>query len=181
MVADLNVVTWRTASQKHNENSASVRERDYAKIHQAADRPLTWFLPALHASHMNVDDHTRETPLYTRIGGYDVIAAIIDDMFALMRADGRFARFGAGRSLDSRRRAQQLTIDLICSVSGGPCYYIGRDMRTSHAGLQITQSEWETSIELTRRALLNHSVGLQEQSDFLALLEHYRDDVVDPA
>lgn len=109
---------------------------------------------------MKVDDHAPETSLYKRIGGYDVIAAIIDDLFALMRADPRFARFGAGRSVDSRRRAQQLTVDLICSASGGPCYYIGRDMRTSHAGLQITQSEWQASIELTRKALSNHSVGL---------------------
>jgi hemoglobin len=128
---------------------------------------------------MKIDDQTPETPLYTRIGGYDVIAAIVDELFALMRADRRFARFGAGRSVDSRRRAQQLTVDLICSASGGPCYYIGRDMRTSHAGLQITDAEWQASIELTRRALLNHSVGLQEQSEFLALLEQYKDDVVD--
>ncbi|MFL6447358.1 MAG: group 1 truncated hemoglobin [Bryobacteraceae bacterium] len=130
---------------------------------------------------MNIDDHIPEKPLYTRIGGYDVIAAIIDDLFALMRADSRFARFGAGRSFDSRRRAQQLTVDLICSASGGPCYYIGRDMRTSHPGLQITQSEWQASIELTRKALLNHTVGMQEQSDFLALFEQYKDDIVDPA
>lgn len=136
---------------------------------------------ALHAYPMTVDDHTPETPLYKRIGGYDVIAAIIDDFFALMRADSRFARFGAGRSVDSRRRAQQLTVDLICSASGGPCYYIGRDMRTSHAGLQITHSEWQASIELTRKALLNHSVGLQEQSEFLALFEQYKDDIVDSA
>jgi hypothetical protein len=39
--------------------------------------------------------------LYKRLGGYDVIAAVIDDMFTAMRADPAFARFGAGRSLDS--------------------------------------------------------------------------------
>lgn len=136
---------------------------------------------ALHPLPMKVGDHAPETPLYKRIGGYDVIAAIIDDLFTLMRADSRFARFGAGRSVDSRRRAQQLTVDLICSASGGPCYYIGRDMRTSHAGLQITHSEWQASIELTRKALLNHSVGLQEQLEFLDLFERYKDDIVDPA
>jgi hemoglobin len=125
------------------------------------------------------DNQTPEAPLYKRIGGYDVIAAIVDDLFALMRADSRFVRFGAGRSLDSRRRAQQLTVDLICSASGGPCYYIGRDMRTSHAGLQITQSEWQACLELTREALLKHSVGPREQSDFLALFERYKNDIVE--
>jgi hemoglobin len=130
---------------------------------------------------MPVENRTPETPLYKRIGGYDVIVAIIDDLFALMRADARFARFGAGRSLDSRRRAQQLTVDFICAASGGPCYYLGRDLRTSHAGLQITPSEWEASLELTRKALRNHSAGLREQSEFLALFEQYKKDIVDTA
>jgi hemoglobin len=130
---------------------------------------------------MEVDNLTSRTSLYKRIGGYDVIAAVIEDLFALMRADSRFARFGVGRSVDSRRRAQQLTVDLICSASGGPCYYMGRDMRTSHAGLQITESEWEASLEMTRKALQHHSVGLQEQSEFLALFEQFRKDIVDTA
>jgi hemoglobin len=130
---------------------------------------------------MDVRNDTPEASLYKRIGGYDVIAAVIDDLFALMRADSRFARFGAGRSLDSRRRAQQLTVDLICSASGGPCYYMGRDMRTSHAGLQITESEWEAVIQMTGKALQNHSVGLQEELAFLGLFEQYRNDIVDRA
>lgn len=130
---------------------------------------------------MKVDNQTSEASLYRRIGGYDVIAAVIDDLFALMKADSRFARFGAGRSFDSRRRAQQLTVDLICSASGGPVYYIGRDMRTSHAGLQITRSEWEASIDLTRIALSNHSVAMREQAEFIALFEQYKDDIVDTA
>jgi len=128
---------------------------------------------------MNVDYHTSEAPVYDRIGGYDAIAAIIDELFALMRADSRFARFGAGRSLDSRQRAQQLTVDLICSVSGGPCYYIGRDMRTSHAGLQITVSEWDACIELTQIALAKHSIGSREAVEFIALFERYKDEIVE--
>jgi hypothetical protein len=64
-------------------------------------------------------------------------AAIVDDLFALMRAESRFIRFGVGRSIDSRRRAQQLTVDLICSASGGPCYYMGRHLHASHVGLRI--------------------------------------------
>ena len=120
-----------------------------------------------------------EDSLYKRIGGYDAIAAVVDDLFALMRADARFARFGAGRSIDSRRRAQQLTVDQICSAAGGPCYYMGRDMRTSHAGLKITQAEWEASIEMTRKALDNQSIGVNEQLEFVALIEQYRNEIVD--
>jgi hypothetical protein len=54
-----------------------------------------------------------------------------------------------GRSIDSYQRARQLLVDQICSLSGGPCYYIGRDMKTSHVGLGITESEWDANLELT--------------------------------
>src|SRR3954466_3330082 len=47
--------------------------------------------------------------LYRRLGGYDIIAAIIADQFRLLKEDERFRRFAQGRGLDSRARAQQLT------------------------------------------------------------------------
>jgi hemoglobin len=130
---------------------------------------------------MGAPNTTTDASLYRRIGGYDVIAAVIDDLFARMRADSRFERFGAGRSLDSRRRAQQLTVDQICSVSGGPCYYTGRDMRTSHSGLGISESEWAAFLEITRKTLENHSIGPREQSEFLELFTRYKNDIVETA
>lgn len=65
------------------------------------------------------------TSLYRRLGGYDVIAAIIDDMFAALRADPALVRFASGRALDSHMRARQLLADQMCELSGGPCSYIG--------------------------------------------------------
>jgi hemoglobin len=50
-------------------------------------------------------------PLYQRIGGYDVIAAVIDDLFAILHADPAFARFFGGRSEDSVIRGRQLLVD----------------------------------------------------------------------
>ena len=128
---------------------------------------------------MDLRSGTSELSLYKRLGGYEVIAAIVDDFFALLRADARFGRFSMGRGIDSRKRAQQLTVDLICSLSGGPCYYAGRDMKTSHAGLGITESEWEASLELTSAALKKNAVGDREQAEFLSLFEGYRHDIVE--
>lgn len=117
--------------------------------------------------------------LYKRLGGYDGIAAIIETLFGLMREDSRFARFGTGRSTESKKRAQQLTVDQICAVSGGPCYHIGRDMKTSHAGLGITDVEWEAHRELTRQALRKNGIGGSEEQEFLALFERHRNDIVE--
>jgi hemoglobin len=128
---------------------------------------------------MNSDAQQAELSLYKRLGGYDTIASIIDNLFALMRTDVRFSRFGAGRSIDSRKRAQQLTVDQICSLAGGPCYYMGSDMKSSHAGLGITEEEWQANLELAKQSLQNHGVPDREQAEFLLIFERYKNEIVE--
>jgi hemoglobin len=117
--------------------------------------------------------------LYQRMGGYDVIAAVIDDMFAALRADPAFARFASGRSLDSHNRARQLLVDQMCELCGGPCHYIGRDMKTSHRGLGITGAEWDANMKYADAALMKNAVGDAERAEFLGLFELYRDDIIE--
>jgi hemoglobin len=117
--------------------------------------------------------------LYSRLGGYDVIASIVDDIFSLIRADHRFARFATGRSMDSHKRTRQLIVDQLCALSGGPCLYIGRDMRTSHMGLKISGSEWNANLELTKQALGKNGVRREEQTEFLSMFERYEADIVE--
>jgi hemoglobin len=116
--------------------------------------------------------------LYQRLGGYDVIASIIDDLLSRMRNDPKMQRFGAGRGTDSLARARQLLVDQICALTGGPCVYIGRDMKTSHAGLHITESEWDTNLQYTLQALDKHRIPAKEKAEFIALFERYRADIV---
>jgi len=117
--------------------------------------------------------------LYHRLGGYDTIAAFVDNLLEMLRQDPRFSRFGIGQSLDSRRRARQLNLDLICYMAGGPSFYTGRDMKTSHAGLAITETEWEISQDCVRDVLRKLGVGEPEMNEVVALLEHYRADIVE--
>jgi hemoglobin len=122
-------------------------------------------------------DGTGQT-LYERLGGYDVVASIIDDLLTRMRNDPKMQRFGAGRSTDSLGRARQLLVDQMCALAGGPCVYIGRDMKTSHAGLQITESEWDVNIQYTLEALDKHKIPAKEKAEFIALFERYKADIV---
>jgi hemoglobin len=120
-----------------------------------------------------------ERSLYDRLGGYDVIAGIVDDLFSRIRSDPQFARFGSGRSLDSSQRARQLLVDQLCALAGGPCIYIGRDMRTSHAGLNITEGEWEANIKHTVTALKKFNIPQREQEEFLEMFTRYKQDIVE--
>ncbi|MGI8958589.1 MAG: group I truncated hemoglobin [Bryobacteraceae bacterium] len=117
--------------------------------------------------------------LYKRLGGYDVIAQVVDDLFARLRSDPLFERFGAGRSLDSHHRARQLLVDQLCSLSGGPCFYIGRDMKTSHVGLRISEAEWHANMRHTEAALDAMQVAEPEKGEFLSLFTRYKQDIIE--
>ena len=117
--------------------------------------------------------------LYERLGGYDAIAVIVDEFLCRLRADPMFARFGGGRSRDSTQRGRELLVSQMCELSGGPCVYMGRDMKTSHGGLGITTAEWEATLRHTADALDYLKVPAKEKEEFIALFERYRGDIVE--
>src|SRR5450631_1630978 len=122
-----------------------------------------------------------EQTLYQRLGGYDAIAGVIDDLFGRLRGDPLFSRFGLGRSIDSHNRSRQLLVDQVCALSGGPCLYIGRDMKTSHAGLAITEGEWEANMQHTLSSLQKFHIPQREQQEFLELFTRYKNEIVEKA
>jgi hemoglobin len=76
--------------------------------------------------------------LYSRLGGYDAIAAVVDDLLPRLRDDSLLRRFRMSpRSTDSNNRERQLAVDFIAAAAGGPTLYLGRDMKTSHKGMRI--------------------------------------------
>lgn len=107
-----------------------------------------------------------------------MVAAIVDRVLTRMREDPKFARFST-RTTDSRNRARQLLVDQVCALAGGPCVYVGRDMKTSHAGLGITEDEWAASLNHTRGALEQQGIGEREQREFVELFERYRTEIVE--
>ena len=73
--------------------------------------------------------------LYERLGGYDAIAAVANDLLPRLRADPQLGRFWAHRGEDGIMREKQLLIDFLCVSAGGPMYYRGRVL------LVITEGE----------------------------------------
>ena len=64
--------------------------------------------------------------LYTRLGGYDAIAAVVDDLLPRLRQDSLLGRFWTSpRSVDTSNRERQLAVDFIVAVAGGPTIYPG--------------------------------------------------------
>lgn len=116
--------------------------------------------------------------LYKRLGGYDAIAAVTDDFIVRLATDKQMSRFFVGLSDGSKQHVRQMVVDLICAKTGGPCYYLGRDMRTAHAGLHITEDDWNRSVDALKASLNKFNVGAKEQSDLFAIIAPLKSDIV---
>ena len=117
--------------------------------------------------------------LYARLGGYDAIAAVVDDFIGRLVADKRFSKFFVGHSEDSLKKIRMHVIDQLCAAAGGPCLYIGRDMKTSHHGLGITSDDWDESAKHLVESLDKFNVPKAEKDELLAFVGTLKKDIVD--
>jgi hemoglobin len=117
--------------------------------------------------------------LYARLGGYDAIAAVTDNFLGRLIKDPQLARFFAGHSDQSKMKIRQLVVDQVCYATGGPCVYIGRDMKTSHAGMGISESDWELSVKHFVDTLDSFKVPEKEKNELLAIVGSLKKDIVE--
>ena len=120
-----------------------------------------------------------EKTLYERLGGYDAISAVVKDLLPRLMSDPRLGRFWENRGEDGINREEQLLIDFLCSSAGGPLLYTGRDNKTSHKGMGISESDWEKFIAHLNATLDNFQLPQQERSDVIGFIESTKADIVE--
>jgi len=122
---------------------------------------------------------TTELSLYQRLGGYDAIAAATDDLLARLQADPQLRDYWKGAGTDNRRRARQLIVDFMTEAAGGPAFYTGRDMKTSHAGMGISAQDWAIFLHYAEATLDHFQVPEREKGEVLAFFNSLKGDVVE--
>ena len=121
----------------------------------------------------------KEKSLYQRLGGYDAIAAVVDDFIGRLISDARFEKFFSGFSVDSKKRIRQHLVDQLCVATGGPCVYMGRDMKTTHTGLGLTEADWNAAAGHLVASLDKFKVGKKEKDEVLAFVSSLKKDIVE--
>ena len=117
--------------------------------------------------------------LYKRLGGYDAIAAVTDDFIGRLATHKDMSRFFIGASDDSKKKIRQHIVDFLCNGTGGPCLYIGRTMKESHAGLRISENDWNITAGLLVETLNKFKVPSKEQNELLAIVSSLKKDIVE--
>ena len=72
-----------------------------------------------------------------------------------------------------------MLVDQICGATGGPCAYTGRNMKEAHAGMAVTEGEFNALVEDLTATLNAFNVGKPEQDELLTALGSMKADIVE--
>ena len=120
-------------------------------------------------------------PLYERLGGAYPIAIVVDDFIERLLVNDTLNANPAIKEARDRVPKAGLKFHvttLVCQVTGGPCKYVGRDMKTSHTHLSISAREWDAMVVDLRATLDKFKVPKAEQDELVAIVGSTRPDIV---
>ena len=113
--------------------------------------------------------------LYESMGGEPALRAAMDHFADMVVADDRINFTFAEANMV---KFKQLLFEQLCNLSGGPCKYTGRDMRTSHAKLKINNAEFNALAEDLYISLGQAGVPYRLQNKLMALLAPMQHEIV---
>ena len=128
-------------------------------------------------------DPVQTASLYDRLGGTYGIAGAVDVL-----TDRLYDNVSANRNpyvqafhlMKGHAGFKFLVTAWSIEQTGGPKCYPGRDMRESHAHLQVSNFEFDIVATEIAATLFHVGVPPQEHKEFMAIIESFRSMIVGP-
>jgi hemoglobin len=132
---------------------------------------LALLLGAAHVTHIAAADDD----LYVAFGEKAGLAALMDDFVDRLVVNSRTKPFFEHADLVNLKT--QLT-DQLCAISGGPCQYNGRDMKTAHEGMGVRTSHFNALVEVLQQSMDAKNIPFTVQNRMLARLAPMHRDII---
>lgn len=116
--------------------------------------------------------------LYERLGGYDALAAAVDELLPRLQGDPQLGVYWRGQNDHTKKRGRQMLLDFLVSALGGPAIYHGLDMRAAHQGLRINDSDWTVMERHVLAVLDKFGIQGREREEFLGAAASLKGDIV---
>lgn len=139
------------------------------------------FIFALLIQFNNLSAYAQAPSLYDRLGGVYTIAAVVDDFIDRLLTDPIVTANKNVVSAIQRINKPGLKFhvtEMVCEACGGPQKYAGRSMKESHAGLNISETEWAASVKDFATTLEKFKVPEKEKGELLAIVGGTKPDIV---
>ena len=106
-------------------------------------------------------------PVYKEFGEIAGLTALMDDFMVILLADERTRPFFKDAD---QPKIKKLLAEQFCVILGGPCSYSGRDMKSSHKGLDIGRGHFNALVEDLQIAMDKRGIPFRAQNKLLAKL-----------
>ncbi|CAN5220311.1 hypothetical protein BH23BAC1_BH23BAC1_26330 [soil metagenome] len=119
---------------------------------------------------------SQKLSLYERLGGEQRVRKIIND---ILDRNLNNPLIGHHFQKVDMNKLKQLVFEFFSMGTGGPHQYTGRDMRSSHANLHISENDFNIANEDTLMALEENGVGKAEIEEIIGILNSMRGDIIE--
>jgi hemoglobin len=133
--------------------------------------------------------------LYDRLGGQKGVAAMVDDFVDRAMADPRVnwnrkdvvqggLSIHRDASVEWKPEPEDVKVmkahiaQFIAVATGGPSIYQGKDMKSAHENMHISNSEFDAAVGDLKATLDKMQIANKEQKELLAIIETTRADIV---
>jgi hemoglobin len=114
--------------------------------------------------------------LFERLGGEDGITRLVTDI-----VDNHYrnplirTRF---EQIKDRAAVERHSVEFLCAGSGGPQAYTGRDLLSTHKGMNISEQELIAAIDDIVAAMTKNDLDPSVQNEVVAILYSLKGDVL---
>ena len=114
--------------------------------------------------------------LYQRLGGAEGISRLMDDVItAHLNNPIIKTRF---ENVEDLAHLKRMATEFFCAGSGGPEAYTGKDMRSAHKGMNISEQEYLASMDDIVGVLDKNKVDEDTKKDVIAILYSLKGEVI---
>jgi hemoglobin len=117
----------------------------------------------------------QDASLYMALGEVAGLTKLTDDFVDRLKVDARLAP--AFKDTNAKNLKKML-MQQFCKVSGGPCVYEGADMKSAHANMDITKTDFNALVEVLQQSMDANGIAFTTQNQLLARLAPMHRDVI---
>ena len=116
-----------------------------------------------------------EDNLYLALGGEQAIAVIVENFILEIARDERIIDHF---EVSNVQRFRVMMNEHLCMVADGPCAYTGDSMIDTHAGMGVTEGDFNAIVENMMAAMNKAGIPLGPQNRLLARLATFRGEII---
>jgi hemoglobin len=116
-----------------------------------------------------------QSNLYDELGGKQAIANIVDNFIHEIEFNQTMFRYFAESDID---RFREKLNEHLCLLANGPCEYTGDTMEQVHAGMNISEGDFNLGVDLFIEAMNKANIPHPVQNKLLAKMVPTRKEII---